>query len=78
MHPMFHVILATEKFRVYTVSLLLEEYISSSNEPRLLNATDLNVSVCFWVLVGIKMSPARAIMVVLQTRVKINTYKLCP
>ena len=78
MHPIVHVILAEERLRVYTGSLLLEEYISTSNEPRLLNATDLNVCVCFGVLSGIKMSPARAIMFVLQARVKLNTYKLCP
>ena len=53
MHPIFHVILAEERLRVYTGSHLLETYISTSNEPWLLNATDLNVCVRLEVLSGI-------------------------
>ena len=64
MHPIFDVILAEERLRIYTGSLLLEGYISTSNEPCLLNATYLNVCVCLEVLSGITMSPARTIMCV--------------
>jgi hypothetical protein len=72
MHPIFHVILAEERLRVYTGSHLLETYISTSNEPWLLNATDLNVCVRLEVFSGITTSPARLIMSVLQARFCIN------
>jgi hypothetical protein len=72
MHPIFHVILAEERLRVYTGSLLLKTYISTSNEPWLSNATDLNACVCLEVLSGITTSPARIIMFVLQARFCIN------
>jgi hypothetical protein len=72
MHPIFHVILAEERLRVYTGSHLLETYISTSNEPCLLNATDLNVCVRLEVFSGITTSPARLIMSVLQARFCIN------
>jgi intracellular sulfur oxidation DsrE/DsrF family protein len=55
MHPIFHVILAEDRLRIYTGSFLLEAYISTSNEPRLLSATDLNVCVCLEVLSRITM-----------------------
>ena len=64
MHPIFHVILAENRLRKYTGSFLLEAYISTSNESRLLSATDLNVCVCLEVLSRITMSPARTIMFV--------------
>ena len=63
-HPIFHVILAEERLRIYTGFLLLETFISTSNKPRLLSTTDLNVCVCLEVLSGITMSPARTIMFV--------------
>ena len=72
MHPIFHVILAEERLRVYTGSHLLETYISTSNEPWLLNATYLNVCVRLEVFSGITTSPARLIMSVLQARFCIN------
>lgn len=48
MRPKFHVILVEERLRVYKGSLLLEAYISTSNEPCLSSATDLNVCWVFW------------------------------